>query len=63
MDTLYEQTLKLLLESEISIQELADKSELPYDWLISVRYDRIKNPSVNRIQRLYEFLAGKPLSV
>lgn len=63
MDTLYEQTLKLLLASEMTLQEIADKAELPYDWLVSIRYDRIKNPSVNRVQQLYEYLIGKPLSV
>lgn len=63
MDTLYEQTLKLLIASELTILDIAERADLPYDWLVSIRYDRVKNPSVNRIQKLYEFLTGKPLNV
>ena len=63
MDTLYEQTLILLQDSELTLQEVAVGSGLPYDWIVSVKYDRIKNPSVNRVQQLYEFLSGKPLNV
>ena len=63
MDTLYEQTLRLLTDTNLTIQEIAKQSGLPYDWLVSVRYDRVKDPSVNRIQTLYEFLSGKPLNV
>ena len=63
MSTLYEQTLELLVASELTIQDIATQSGLPYDWLVSIRYDRVKNPSVNRVQILYEFLSGKPLTV
>lgn len=63
MHTLHEKTLKLLEISEFTTQQIADGSSLPYDWLVGIRYDRIKNPSVNRIQKLYEFLSGKKLPV
>ena len=63
MNTLHTKTLKLLEESDLSSHEISDGSGLPYDWLIGVKYDRIKNPSVNRIQQLYEFLTGKQLTV
>ena len=63
MSTLYEQTLELLVASELTIQDIATQADLPYDWLVSIRYDRVKNPSVNRVQKLYEFLSGKPLTV
>ena len=63
MSTLYEQTLELLVASELTLQDIAEQADLPYDWLVSIRYDRVKNPSVNRVQKLYEFLSGKPLTV
>lgn len=63
MSTLYEQTLELLIASKLTIQDIATQADLPYDWLVSIRYDRVKNPSVNRVQKLYEFLSGKPLTV
>lgn len=63
MSTLYEQTLELLINSDMTIQDIATQADLPYDWLVSIRYDRVKNPSVNRVQKLYEFLSGKPLTV
>jgi hypothetical protein len=63
MSTLYQKTLKLLEESELSLNQISEDADLPYDWLVAVRYDRIKNPSVNRIQKLYEFLNGSKLSV
>ena len=63
MNTLYIKTMELLEASPLSLREIADRSELPYDWLTAIKYDRIKNPSVNRIQHLYEFLTGASLSV
>ncbi len=63
MNTLHEKTLKLLKKSDLSSQQISDGAKVPYDWLIGVKYDRIKNPSVNRIQQLYEFLAGNKLSI
>jgi hypothetical protein len=63
MSTLYEQTLELLIASELTLLDISMQADLPYDWLVSIRYDRVKNPSVNRVQKLYEFLSGKPLTV
>jgi len=63
MDTLHEKTITLLDQCDTSIQEISEKSGLPYDWLVSVKYRRIQAPSVDRIQRLYEYLTGKKLPV
>lgn len=63
MNSLYEKTLKLLEASEQSLQEIATGSGLPYHWLVGIKYERFKDPSVNRIQRLYEYLAGTNLPV
>ena len=63
MSTLYAKTMELLEASDLSLREISDRADLPYDWLTAIKYDRIKNPSVNRIQQLYEFLTGNNLSV
>jgi hypothetical protein len=63
MSTLYEKTLQLLEVTDVPVRTISEESGLPYDWLIGIKYDRIKNPSVNRVQKLYEYLAGKKLAV
>lgn len=39
------------------------ETKLPYYWLRKVANGDIKNPSVNRIQYLYEHLTGKKLEL
>ncbi len=63
MDTLHNKTLTLLDQCDTPIQEVAELADLPYDWLVSVKYRRIQAPQVDRIQKLYEFLTGKKLTV
>jgi hypothetical protein len=63
MNSLYQKTLELLEATEQPLREIAEGAELPYDWLVALRYDRIKNPSVNRVQKLYEYLNGRKLVV
>lgn len=70
MKSLYQKTLELLdsatdpaKEDKKSLREIAEGSGLPYDWLVGIKYDRFKNPSVNRVERLYEYLSGKKLSI
>jgi len=36
---------------------------LPYHWLVHFKNGRYKNPSVNRVQVLYEHLSGKELEL
>ena len=63
MKSLYEKTLELLNETEVPVRTISEESGIPYDWLIGIKYDRIRNPSVNRVQELYEYLSGKKLPV
>lgn len=63
MSTLLEKTLDLLNDNVTPIRELSEASGLPYDWLIGIKYNRIKKPSVDRIQKLYEYLTGSTLAV
>lgn len=62
MRTLLQKTVTLLNKSTQPLNDIAEKSGLPYDWLVGIKYERIKEPSVNRIQKLYEYLTGKRLS-
>ena len=61
--SLHRKTLDLLKQSEIPLPEIYKKTNLPYYWLKKFSSGEIKNPSVNRVQRLYEFLAGRKLEV
>ena len=61
--TLYERTLVLLKESEVSLPKVYLDTRLPYYWLKKFSSGDIKNPSVNRVQKLYEYLTGRELDV
>ena len=54
-------TMKLLLDTAISVRRISIELRVPYIWLIKFRDGKIKDPSVNRVQALYEFLKGEPL--
>lgn len=61
--SLFQRTLELLKTTDETIPQIYVDTQLPFYWLQSLREGRIKNPSVNRIQRLYEHLSGKKLEV
>jgi len=61
--SLHRKTLDLLKQSGIPLPEIYKETNLPYYWLKKFRSGEIKEPSVNRVQRLYEFLAGRELEV
>lgn len=45
------------------LQHIEANTKLSYAWLTSFLLHRCGNPSVNRIEELYEFLTGKPLEL
>jgi len=46
------------------LMEIAKATELPYSWLMSMRYrDDIRSPGVERVEQLYEYLSGQTLEV
>lgn len=57
------ETLKLLKERgpEQTLPNIASETGIPFYWLRKFHYGEIKDPGVNRIQKLYEFLSGRPL--
>jgi hypothetical protein len=65
MSTLLERTRELLKEEAKSrtLMEIHKETELPFYWLRKVASGETKDPSVNRIQTLYEHLSGKKLEL
>ena len=59
--TLMQRTIVLLRERKESLPELAEATGLPFYWLRKMVAQEIRDPSVNRVQKLYEHLTGKPL--
>jgi len=61
--SLHSRTLDLLKQSGVPLPEIYKETHLPYYWLKKFSSGEIKDPSVNRVQRLYEYLAGRKLEV
>lgn len=60
MVSLYEETIKLL-NNGADISQVASKTNLQYDWVNKLKRGDIKDPSVNKVQAVYEYLTGRPL--
>lgn len=58
--SLFEETMKLLKPHE-DIVAISYHTGLAYDWLVKLKRGSIKDPSVNKIQILYEYLSGTNL--
>lgn len=56
-------TVQLLQDrpEDLTILKIQEATGLPFHWLTKMAANQIPNPSVNRVQRLYEYLAGKPI--
>lgn len=61
--SLHRRTLELLKASKKSLPVIYKESDLPYWWLKKFSSGEIANPSVNRVQELYEYLTSTKLSV
>ena len=59
--TLMLETQKLLKDQDLL--DIYSKTGISFYWLRKFSSGEFKNPSVNRVQRLYEFLKGQPLFV
>lgn len=60
MASLYEETVKLL-NNGADISQVAANTNLQYDWVNKLKRGDIKDPSVNKVQAVYEHLTGRPL--
>lgn len=63
-ESLMEHTRRLMRESKQSTGEiyagmLAQGSDVTYYWLRNFSAGRTKDPSVNRVEELYQYLTGK----
>lgn len=61
--TLVLKTRELLMTDRRSSFAISLATGIQVDWIRQFRINRFPNPGVNRVQRLYEFLAGRKLEV
>lgn len=61
--SLLQRTTELLTQRKDTLPNIATDAHLPIHWLRKFRYGQIKDPSVNRVQRLYEYLTNSELKV
>ena len=61
--SLHTKTLDLLKENKLTLPELYRETHIPFYWLKKFSSGEIKDPSVNRVQALYEYLSGRKLKV
>ena len=59
--SLYDATRKLLRADKRTLVEIAQQSGVGFYWLRKISDGASKEPSVNQMQKLYEFLTGKHL--
>ena len=63
MSRLVARTRELMLASPLSTAELSIQAGLPYHWLHGLRYKQISNPSIDRVEKLYQFLTGQQVGL
>lgn len=61
--TLLGETKRLLNESPRTHAEIFMSTGLSPQWLSQLQSGKTRDPSVNKVQRLYEYLREQPLSV
>lgn len=59
--SLHIKTLQLLHDDRRSLFSIHTRTGLSYSWLKKFCYEELPDPSVNRVQCLYEFLTREPL--
>lgn len=59
--TLMHETLRLVKTSGKSLPQLYRDTGIPFYWLKKFSSGEFQNPSVNRVQFLYETLSGRKL--
>lgn len=63
MLSLHTRTWELLKSSDKTILEVHKESGLPFYWLRKFSLGLMKDPSVNKVQALYEFLSNEHLTL
>jgi hypothetical protein len=60
--TLLDKTVQLLQASQESYFKIYDNTGLHPNWLSSIATGKNRDPSVNRIEKLYQYLTGTKLT-
>jgi len=62
---LMEYTRDMLFTTDLTLSQICVMADVTYPWLMAFksRSNRTKYPSVDKIERLYECLVGKPLQL
>jgi hypothetical protein len=61
--TLLEKTLELLEDCPYTMPELYMRTGVSFYWIRKFKTGTMRNPSVVKVQTLYEFLTGRTLEV
>ena len=61
--SLHRLTLELLHTADETTFAVAVATGLTYSWIVAFSANKMRNPSANKVQRLYEYLTGKPLKL
>jgi len=62
-ESLLMRTRNLLQEASLSYLDIYKATGLPPSWLSGIATAKVRDPSVNKVQRLYEFLSGTALKI
>ena len=57
-------TLRLLKDKQLEdLKRLADDCDLTVEWLRLLKDGKIKEPGINKVERLYNALSGKSIEL
>ena len=56
--SMYQETIKLLANAKGRLRKISEESQLDYNWLTQVASQRIKDPGVKKIEKLYAHLTS-----
>ncbi len=59
--SLMSETLRLLRARKQTLTQIHAATGLPFHWLEKMSANEVRDPSVNRVQKLYEHLSGRNL--
>lgn len=58
-ESLLDRTYQLLSERTLSLREIAEQTKLDESWLAKFHRKVIPDPSVNKVQRLHDYLVDQ----
>ena len=61
--TLMQRTFELLQEANEPLLKMSQNADVSFYWLQKFKAGTVEDPSVNAVQKLYEYLSGKSLKL